>query len=167
MKLYRPKRVEWLSFIILMPVITTGCNYLLFEKRFLDSDVLLQSTSIMYFVGFFAWYFHVSFTQRVNNRFSHYSQIRKRIAWLLILHVGVMALSMAVYFFGYDYFNHLGYTLNVERYIWSVVIFFVITLIATTTWGFTYTIHKWKEGQTEKEKLQQESLQAEFENLKD
>lgn len=167
MKLYRPRKVEWLSFFILMPFITSGSNYLLFEGRLLDTDVLLQSTTIMYGVGFLSWYSHVALTQYINNRFAHPSQITRRIAWLMILHVGVMASSMGVYFFGYDYFNHLDYELNIERYIWAVVIFFVVTLIATTTWGFTYTINKWQEGVTEKEKLQQENLQAEFENLKD
>lgn len=167
MKLYRPRKVEWLSFIVLMPFITSGCNYLLFEERFLHRDVLLQSTSIMYGVGFLAWYTHVSLTQYINNRYNHYRDITKKVAWLMALHISIMASSMAVYFFGYDYFHHLDYHLNVERYIWSVVIFFVITLIATATWSFTYTIHKWKEGLSEKERLQQENLQTEFESLKD
>jgi len=166
MKWYKPRKEEFILFMIMMPFITTGANYLLFEERFLTWEVLIKSNLVMYPVGVMAWYTHVSVSHKINTHFSHYTRIKEKTLLLLILHVGVMASSFAVYFFGYDYFDYLDYHTNVERYVWAVIIFFFFTSAGSTIWRFTYTIQRWKEELAQNQQLQQENLQTELDSLK-
>jgi len=56
--------------------------------------------------------------------------------------------------------------LEVEKLKISVLMAVALTLIATTLWEAEYILVKWKESLAEKEKLEQLSIQHEFETLK-
>jgi LytS/YehU family sensor histidine kinase len=89
-----------------------------------------------------------------------------RLALLAITHVIMTASAFLLLFFSYDAVNFLGYELDASKLKHSVWLAVCLTLIATSTWEAEYIFKKWKETLSEKEQLQQLSIQHEFDTLK-
>lgn len=69
-------------------------------------------------------------------------------------------------FYAYDAFHFLGYKFDGSQLSIALCSGVVLTMVATTMWEAEYTFKQWKGSLIEKEKLQQLTLQQEFETLK-
>src|SRR4029078_6651568 len=66
----------------------------------------------------------------------------------------------------YDATHFLGYSLKTSRLTMALYSGVALTMVATSMWEAEYTFKQWKGSLTEKERLQQLTLEQEFETLK-
>lgn len=163
---YKPGRIEWITFFVLMPVLNVVMNNLLFHDRMFDRDVLLYSYPVIFMYGFASWYMHIVVMHLLRLKFPSYEETRKRVVILLFSHVALTSSTLFLIFFTYGYTGFLGYEFDFNEARWCLAIGVLLTLTATTTWEGTYIYQLWKISMREKENLQKLNLQNEFETLK-
>lgn len=163
----KPRRVEWLSFFLMMPLLATTLNYLLFGLRaFTDSKIWFYSFPLIYLQGFVSWYLHVVVMHWLRVKFPNIRQTDLRLSILAVVHISMTALTFFFLFYGYDAIHFLGYVLNKHQFVYSLFLAVALNMIATTLWEADYTFNQWKESLAEKEKLEQLTIQQEFDTLK-
>jgi two-component system, LytTR family, sensor kinase len=163
----KPNKLEWITYLSLMPVLCLVLNNLLFgERAWEDKEVWKYSFPFILVQGFFSWYLHVLVMHWLRIRLPNINQIAMRLTLLAFSHIALTSLTFAMIFFGYGAFHVLGYQLDVDQFKVSVLVAIALTMVATTAWEADYTFKKWKEGVAEKEKVQQLTIQHEFETLK-
>jgi len=164
---WKPTRLEWISFFVLMPLLALGLNYLLYKDRLWhDGSIWLLSYPLIYIQGFGSWYLHIVSMHWYRVLFPTLKQTGIRLVLLAITHIGLTSLTFAMIFYGYDAFHFLGYQLEPEQFKLSILMAVALTLVATTLWEAEYALGKWKESLAEKEELQQLAIQQEFDTLK-
>ena len=166
MRLYKPIKIEWLSFLILMPLLMLITHYLFFGVRFLSLPVLLYSYPVAYITGLFFWYTLLMLQNSIRRHYYQYSQSIKRVSVLLTVHVLITAAYFVLLAFMYDRFHFLGYTFNLSNYWISLLAGMVFSLIASGLYEGKYILQQWKRNVEEKELLNVKKLQVEFEALK-
>lgn len=163
----KPTRIEWISFSIMMPLICLLLNNLLFGYRaFTDAEVWLFSFPLIYLTGCGSWYLQIVMMNWLRLRFPNIKQNRLRLTILGTSHFLIRSLAFVAIFYGYDAVHFLGYQLNVQQLKLALYVSLALTLMATTMWEAAYTFQQWKRSLAEKEKLEQLTLQQEFETLK-
>jgi two-component system LytT family sensor kinase len=166
-KWYKPIKIEWLSFLILMPLLMLIIHYLFFgAERFLSTQVLLYSYPVAYTAGFIFWYTLLILQDNIRRRYYQYSQSIKRVSVLLTVHVLITAAYFVLLAFAYDRYHFLGYTFNLSNYWISLLAGMVFSLIASGLYEGKYILQQWKKNVEEKELLNVKKLQVEFETLK-
>jgi len=166
-KLYKPIKIEWLSFLILMPLQMLITHYLFFGyDRFLSKQVLLYSYPLAYTTGFIFWYTLLVLQDVIRRHYYQYSQSVERVSILLTVHVFITAAYFVLLAFVYDRFHYLGYNFNLSNYWISLLAGMVFSLIASGLYEGKYILQQWKKNVEEKELLNVKKLQAEFETLK-
>lgn len=163
----KPNKLEWLSFVIMMPGLAIALNYLLFEER-LWTDMMIWKYSVPLIVaqGIFSWYAHIAVMHALRIKYSSIKQTIKRLWILAICHILLTSLTFVSIILIYDATNFLGYYAQPLHLQTAVFIAIALTMIATTLWEADYTVKQWKEKVAEKEKLEQLALQQEFTQLK-
>jgi two-component system, LytTR family, sensor kinase len=163
----KPNKLEWLSFFIMMPVISIAFNYLLFDERlWVDKKIWKYSVPIVFVQGFFSWYAHTVVMHGLRIKYPLIQQTVKRLLILAICHILLTSLTFASIIFIYNITNFLGYYEQPWHMQTAVFIAIAVTMIATTLWEADYTVKQWKEKVAEKERLEQLALQQEFFQLK-
>jgi two-component system, LytTR family, sensor kinase len=167
MKWIKPDKVDWVSFVIAMPVLCIILNQLLFGNRqFHDYRIWLYSFPYIYLQGVVSWYLHIVVMHKLRQWFPHVRQTGLRLTILGLAHIGIVVATYVFLFYAYDAIHFLGYHLNPEKLKLALYIGIGKTLIATSMWEGDYTLKLWKQSVVEKEKLQQMTIQQEFETLK-
>ncbi len=163
----KPTRVEWYSFLVSMPLIDLGINHIFFGDRvFSDIRIWLISFPLIWVVGLLTWYVHVWSAHKIQNKFPEISQSRARIIVKCLISIFVMAPSILLLFFFYDWVNILGYQMANDDLLKGVLVGFAVNLIFLTLWEAMYIMDKHRESLGEKELLRQMSVQQEFDVLK-
>ncbi|MGZ5191059.1 MAG: sensor histidine kinase [Flavisolibacter sp.] len=159
--------MEWISFFAIMPLICILLNYLLFGTRqFNDYRIWLYSFPFIYVHGFIFWYLHIIVMHWLRVQFADIRQTSLRLTILAISHIFLISLSYYILFNVYDAFHFLGYQMNQGQFRIALFTGVGLTMVATTMWEADYTMKQWKESLAEKEKLEQLTIQHEFETLK-
>lgn len=167
MNLWRPSKLEFITFLVLTPILSPALNYLMFEERiFHDWQIWAYSFPVTMAESFIFWYIHIVVLHWYRLRFPALQQTVLRISLLGISHLSLSVMTFAVMFASYHYTNFLGYQFSATHLQDSIWMATGLTLIATTTWEAEYFMEKWKESLSEKEQLQQLSIQHEFDALK-
>jgi sensor histidine kinase YesM len=167
MKRWKPGRIEWMTFLVLMPFINIIINYLLFEERLLtDYRVWVFSFPLVHLIGFCAWYFHVVTMRYLRVKLPDLRQTGNRLLLLLVTHMSVIIFTMWVYFYGFGIIGFLGFESDVHKFKISIVVGLFISIVSTTLMEGEFIFKKWKETVAEKEIFEQLNLQQEFELLK-
>jgi hypothetical protein len=167
MKWIKPDKVDWISFVIAMPVLCIILNQLLFGNRqFHDYRIWLYSFPYIYLQGVISWYLHIVIMHKLRGWFPHVRETALRLTILGLAHIALVVITYVFLFYAYDAVHFLGYELNGEKLKLALYIGIGKTLIATSMWEGDYTLKLWKRSVTEKEKLQQMTIQQEFETLK-
>jgi two-component system, LytTR family, sensor kinase len=163
----KPNRLEWLSFLITMPFICFILNNILFGAReFYDYRVWAFSFPVLYVFGLAGWYAQIYSMHWLRNRFPFIHQTTIRLSILGITHLLITVTTYLLIFFFYDITGFLGYELDAEKLNFALYFGLSITLIGTTMWESEYTLEQLKRSLVEKEKLEQLTIQHEFETLK-
>ena len=167
MKPLKPSRIEWISFLVLMPFINIIVNYLLFEDRLLtDYRIWLFSVPLVHLIGFCSWYLHVVTMRYLRVKLPDMKQTGNRLLLLFITHMALIIFTMWVYFYGFGIIGFLGFESDLHKFKISIVVGLFITLVSTTLMEGEFIFRKWKETVAEKEIFEQLNLQQEFEHLK-
>lgn len=163
----RPNKLEWRTYIFLIPGLLIMLNYLLFGKRlWQDSDVLYYSVPVIAVISFISWYLHILIMHWLREMFPHWQQTSRRVIILGLCHVLLTAGTFTFFFIGYDKIHFLGYNLDTDNYTIALMFSVGLTMVATTLWEADYIFLKWKESLTDKEKFQQLAIAQEFDALK-
>jgi two-component system, LytTR family, sensor kinase len=163
----KPNKVEWASFFTGMPLICVLLNSLLFGSRaFSDYRVYVFSSLIILTQGFVSWYLHIVVMHWLRIRFPQIHQTGLRLILLAISHIGLISLTYILLFYSYAEFRFLGYQLDTGQLSIALASGVGLTMIATTMWESNYTLTQWQNSLAEKEKLEQLTIQHEFDTLK-
>lgn len=163
----KPTRVEWISFLAMMPVLCFVLNYLLFGKRvFSDARVWMYSFPVVYIQGFFSWYAHIAVMHWLRYRFPRVNQTTKRLLLLGAAHITMTFFTFLMLIYGYEALHFLNFQYSPNQVVASSFIAVALTMLATSMWEAEYTITQLKESVSEKEKLEQLTIQHEFDTLK-
>ena len=163
----KPTRIEWVSYVTIMPVLATVLNLLLFGNRvWHDRDIWIYSFPVVVVQGLASWYLHILAMHWLRVVFPDIRQTVRRLVILAITHIVLTTLTFAMLFFAYDATGFLGYELDPGQLKISVLVAIALTMVATTSWEADYTFKRWKESVAEKQIVQQLTIQHEFETLK-
>ena len=166
-KWMKPTRIEWRSFFVMMPLICLLLDNLLFGYRaFQDIKVWLYSFPLIYLIGCVSWYVQIVLMNELRVRFPDIKQTGLRLVILGLSHFFIRSVAFVAIFYFYDAIHFLGYNLNTERLQFAIYCSLGLTLMATSMWEAAYTFKQLKSSGAEKEKLEQLTIQQEFETLK-
>ncbi|HEU0110516.1 MAG TPA: histidine kinase [Flavisolibacter sp.] len=167
MKWIKPYKVDWVPFVTAMPVFCIILNQLLFGNRqWHDYRIWLYSFPYIYFQGVISWYLHIVVMHWLRVKFPLIQQTSLRLSLLVFAHLSIIVLTYTFLFFLYDAVHFLGYELNTENLKYALYFGVAKTLIAASMWEGDYTLRLWRKTLMEKEKLEQLTIQQEFETLK-
>jgi two-component system LytT family sensor kinase len=163
----KPNRSEWLSFLIAMPFLAILVNNLLFSSRlFHDADVWLFALPAIYIIGMATWYVEILVMHWLRLRLPHVGQTTKRLVLLVLAHAGLSLACYTTIFYGFHYLNFLGYELQVNQFRFALVLGLAVTMMGTALWEADFFFVKLKYSLDEKKRLQQLTIQQEFNTLK-
>jgi len=163
----KPTRIEWVSYLTLMPVLALVLNLLLFGNRvWYDKNIWIYSMPIVILQGLASWYLHILAMHWLRVVFPDIRQTVRRLAILAITHICLTSLTFATLFYCYDLTGFLGYRLDMSQFRISILVAIALTMVATTSWEADYTFKKWRDSVAEKQIVQQLTIQHEFETLK-
>jgi two-component system, LytTR family, sensor kinase len=163
----KPTRLEWISFFAIMPLICILLNQLLFGPRqWKDEAIWFYSFPVIYIQGFCSWYLHIFVMHWLRVMFPSMKQTGLRLTILGLSHLALVSITYIILFFAYDATHFLGYKLDPTGLYYALFSGLGLTMVATSMWEADYTIKQWKNSLTEKEQLQQLTIQQEFETLK-
>jgi two-component system LytT family sensor kinase len=165
--LTRPTRFEWQSYLFLMPFFGFVLNYMLYGNGvFTRTDVWLYSYPVLLVNGFFSWYLHIAVMHWLRECFPSMKRILLRLGLLALAHLALISLTFINLFYWYDHFHFLGYEMNSADLETVLYIGIGITFTSTPMWEAEYTFRQWKNSIAEKEKMEQLTIEHEFETLK-
>lgn len=163
----KPTKLEWISFLTIMPLLCIIMNHLLFGSRqWHDEKIWLFSFPIIYLEGLLSWYLHILVMHWLRVLFPDIKQTARRLIILAISHVSLISFTWFILFYAYGAFHFLGYQFDRGQLNIALFTGLALTMIATSMWEAEYSFRQWKDSLTEKDKLQQLTLQQEFETLK-
>lgn len=163
----KPTRLQVFSFIASMPVIDVVLNYILYEERlFHDGKIWLVSFPLIYLIGVGSWRSQVGIQNWIHFKFPGLKQASRRILLLATLIIPVMSASVTIVLFTWDYLSILGYHIKPDDHRNILLVGFSVNLIFVTLYEMDYVMEQLKEATLEKESLKQQSLQHEFDVLK-
>ncbi|MBL7739283.1 MAG: histidine kinase [Chitinophagaceae bacterium] len=167
MKWERATKIEWYSFIASMPLIDIGINHVLYGDRlFHDYRIWLVSFPIIFAAGIITWYFHVLYSHNAQRKYPEISQSSKRILLKFFVTFFVMSPAILIIFFVYDRLHILGYEWGYSSVLRGLLVGFAVNIVFSTLWEAMYIMDKHRESISEKELIQQMSVQQEFDVLK-
>src|SRR5215204_5942571 len=109
----QPRRVEWISFYTMMPVLCFVLNYLLFDKRvFSDYRIWIYSFPVIFLQGMISWYLHIVVMHWLRIKFPLLKQTTLRLTILAFAHLSMTFLTFVGLFYTYDAFHFLDYVLD-------------------------------------------------------
>jgi sensor histidine kinase YesM len=150
-----------------MPVIVIIINFLLFAtKYFTDIKIFLLASLSTFIIMTCSWQLLTSIGVAMRNRFPKDHDLLKRLSIALFIFIILTALTISAIFWGYDYFNFLGYEINETRYKWALIIFVIINIFMICLHEGVASFDNWKETITETEKLKKEYMQSQLLGLK-
>jgi Putative regulator of cell autolysis len=163
----KPRRVEWVSFYTMMPVLCLILNYLLFGSRLkTDYRIWLYSYPLIFLQGFISWYLHIVVMHWLRIKFPLLRQTTLRLSILAFAHISMTFLTFVSLFYTYDAFHFLDYVLDTAKLKTCLFVAIALTMVATTMWEADYIFKQWKVSVAEKEKLEQLTIKYEFDTLK-
>jgi two-component system LytT family sensor kinase len=163
----KPTKTEWITFLVLMPVIDIIALYIMFSERvWTDIDLWLYSFWIGYAVGVLTFYINIVIMHRFQQLMPDLKQTPKRVTLIVVSHILITTIAFGCVFWGYDAFALFGFKAQMQQFKLSVWIVIGMVMLTVTLWESEFIYKKYKESIIEKETMQQLSIQQEFETLK-
>ena len=165
--LMKPSRLEWISFVLLMPFLAILLNYMLFGSGFFSNiNLWLISFPLVFALGVLSWYMQITVMHWLRLKFPDIRQTSLRLTILAVAQITLIYITNRILFNGYDAFEFFDYQFDREMFNNALFLGIGLTMVATAMWEADYTLKQWKESLAEKEKLEQLTIRQEFETLK-
>ena len=167
MKFFRPPKLETYSFLFSMPLIDVAIHQILYrEQLWHNYRIWLFSFPLLFIIGTGSWYAHVCYDHYVERKFPELNQSRSRILRKALVVLFIMPPSVLLIFFVYSHYHLFGYQLRRMDLAQGLLVGWSVNLVFETLYESDYVLGKYKESVLEKRKLQEFSLQQEFDTLK-
>ena len=160
------KNEKWIA-ALLLPPFAILANIFLFGSRYFESFTgFLTATLITLGVILLVYTSCGMVAVIFINKYPKYSQTFKRIFFSLLVYILLMISGISLLFWGYDYLNFLGFTMNYNAYFWTLMIGLACNFLATSFNEGAAFYEKWRMLVDEAENLKRENLQSQLEGLK-
>jgi sensor histidine kinase YesM len=167
MKLFSYSKKEWLIAIILLPPFAFVLNWVLFGNQYFSRlRDFLFATVITFDLLLLSYIACGMVAVIMRNRYPNYRDTFRRISFSLLIYIAIMVATISTIFWGYDYFNFLGYQINMNQYAWCLIIGASLNVLATSLNEGAAFFEKWRKLVDEAELLKKENLQSQLEGLK-
>lgn len=167
MNLFKPTKTEWISFLVLMPVINLVTLYIMFGESIWDKfNVLLIAFCINCVIGTFTFFLNVFVMHRLQRSMPELKQTVKRVILIALAHIGITIGVFSIVFNLYDAASLFGFRKDIQQLNLSVCVVIAMVLLSDTLWESEFIYKKYKDSIIEKEAMQQLSIQQEFDTLK-
>lgn len=160
-------RKEWVIALILLPPFAVLLNFVVFGTQYFSSAgnfLIPTGVTLCVITLVYVCCGMVAFSLR--NRFPKYSQTFRRISIGLIIYITLMVTALSILFWGYDYIGLMGYQINLNRYVWTLIVGAFCNIMATSLNEGAAFFERWREVVDEAEQLKKENLQSQLEGLK-
>lgn len=163
----KPTPPEWLAFGGLTVLMALVLQYIFWgHGAFTQGGAWLLSFPFICVQGMCIWYFQLLAMHRLRRRMPHISQTGLRITILVALVLLLTNASFAFTYRAYHTTNFLGFVYQPKVAYQCFALSIAVTLISTSIWEVGYTFTMWKKSLAQKERLQQQALEYQFETLK-
>ncbi|MBC7902123.1 MAG: histidine kinase [Gemmatimonadaceae bacterium] len=150
-----------------MPGIVVILNSLLFGKRYFTELRLFGAASLMTLaIMTGCWLILTWVAVTVRNRFTHDTDMMRRLGMTLFLIIIITSLTITLIFYGYDFVRFGGYQLNETVYEWTLAVGFIINVFVTFLHEGVASFEKWRATLSETESLKKEYMQSRLLGLK-
>ena len=167
MNAFKPTRIEWICFLVLMPLISILTMILMFgEKIWHDAGSFIIAFSLNYVVGIGTFFLNVFVMHKFQQTLPHLKQTVKRVILIVSSHILITIAVFSIVFKIYDEMSLFGFSADFENLNLSVWIVIGMVMLSDTLWESEFIYKKYKDSIIEKEAMQQLSIQQEFETLK-
>jgi sensor histidine kinase YesM len=166
MKVHNSSKTDILILVSVVPAFIFGFNAILFGSRFFNEGRTFALGSLATLVsGLITWYIHATVAKKLRIRFEKEKDGRKHFIASMFVFAIMTFLIFSCICIIYHYTSFLNFKLDQETYFMAVGLGLTINLVATSFNQSTYSAEKWKDSVLETEKLRQEALQKQLENL--
>ncbi|WP_132055648.1 sensor histidine kinase [Pseudocnuella soli] len=163
----KPTQPEWLAFSGLTVLMAVVLHVILFgANAFVSPGAWLLSFPFICVQGLTIWYLQLLAMHALRRKLPHIGQTGLRIALLVVLVLVLTNASFAFTYRAYHATNFLGFVWQAKITYQCFALSLAVTLISTSIWEVGYTFTLWKKSLAQKERLQQQGLEYQFETLK-
>lgn len=163
----KPTRTEWISFLILMPMINIVTLYIMYgEAVWHRLNVLLIVFCINYVIGVLVFFLNIFVMHKLQQALPHRAQTVRRVIFVVLSHIIITIAVFSVLFYVFDAVSLFGFKKDMQQLNLSVWVVIGMVMLSDTLWESEFIYKKYKESILEKEEMQQLSLQQEFDTLK-
>ncbi len=167
MKIPVPPKHQRIGFWLSMPVISFLFCYILFEDRvFHEVIIWFIAFPLIYGIGYFSFRLHHVYDNYVRTRYPAVDQTGKRVLMKMPVNLLVMTPSVLIIVYIFHAFGILGYQVNGEDILMSLLLGMGVNIIFESLWETIYIIDKVKESVAEQAMIEQLHLFQEFNKLK-
>ena len=166
-QVFRIRKQTKLHFLLLFSWFIPLLTFWIVGPRYLTDPVtFLSSTGLNFSIAGSCLLTIDYFTRRIIRRYPDLNQTRWRAGWLLLTFMVISPFFILSGIFLYNHFHLFGYVYNPRITNQILVLNIGANLLSVGIDETVYSINKWQESAFEKEKLQQQNLQSQFESLK-
>jgi two-component system LytT family sensor kinase len=167
MKTLKPTKTEWISFLILMPVLDVVTLYIMFgDAIWYQANILFVVFCLNYVIGIAVFFLNVSIMHKLQQALPKLDQTVKRVLLVVTAHIVVTIVIFFIIFNVYDAASLFGFKKDPQQLNLSVWVVVAMVMLSDTLWESEFIYKKYKDSIIEKEAMQQLSIQQEFETLK-
>lgn len=167
MKEFKPGKTEWITFLVLMPVINLIILHILFGEAMWHNPVTLcVAFCINYVLGLFTFFINVFVMHKFQQAWPDLNQTVKRVIVIVVSHIVITIAFFSIIFQIYDATSLFGFKKDLQQLNLSFWVVIGMVMLSDTLWESEFIYKKYKESIIEKEEMQQLNLQQEFDTLK-
>ncbi len=166
MSIYKPTRVQWITAIFPLPLVVVFFLYLLIDFSTLDGGSLTMLLLLFIPISFCSWYTCALINNYITWKLPGQSETVKRGLILFSVHFVWLIILSFLIFNGLTKSSFLNINFVQENIFTSVILGAVFNIIFTVIWQVEYIFKSWKKTLAEKEYMERELLQQEFDRLK-
>ncbi|MFN8345348.1 MAG: histidine kinase [Spirosomataceae bacterium] len=166
-QVFRVRKQTKLHFLLLFSWFIPLLSFWIVGPRYLKDPIIFFSSTCLNFVIAGSCLLTIDyFTGRIIRRYPNLNQTRRRAGWQLITFMVISPLFISGGIFLYDHFHLFGYIHNPRITSQILILNIGANLLSVGIDETVYSINMWQKSAFEKERLQQQNLQSQFESLK-
>ncbi len=167
MRIPNPPWFQYVGWLSSMPFITFLLCYIMYDDRLFDDwRIWAIAYPIIYGIGFISWRSHYIYDNFIRSKYPSLKDTQKRIFATVPVYLLVMAPSVLLIFYSFDWLNIIGYSIQPGDLRYGFLVGLGVNIVFESLWEVIYIIDKYKEAAADQERIEQMHLEQEFENLK-
>ena len=167
MNIFKPTKTEWISFLVLMPVINIVTLYIMFgDSIWHKPGALVTVFCINCALSVLTFFLLVIVMHEIQLALPGLDQTVKRVILIVLAHIIITIAVFTVLFNVYDAASLFGFKKDLQQLNLSMWVVIAMVMLSDTLWESEFIYKKYKDSIIEKEAMQQLNIQQEFDTLK-